>query len=43
VLKAVTPLFKKRASTRIVPFEITGAYGKATVGIDWKTDLSRLK
>src|SRR3984885_9508593 len=43
VLKAITPLFKKRSSMRIVPFEITGSYGKTTVGIDWKTDLARLK
>jgi hypothetical protein len=43
VLKAVTPLFKKRGHTRIVPFEITGSYGKAAVGIDWKKDLSRFK
>jgi hypothetical protein len=43
VLKAVTPLFKKRGSTRIVPFDITGAYGKTTVGIDWKKDLAHSK
>jgi hypothetical protein len=36
VLKAVTPLFKKEKSMRIVPFEITGAYGNTSVGIDWK-------
>jgi len=28
---------------RIVPFEITGSYGNTAVGIDWKTDLARLK
>jgi hypothetical protein len=43
VLKAITPLFKKSGSTRIVPFEITGAYGTTTVGIDWKHDLAHLK
>ena len=43
VLKAITPLFKKRGSTRIVPFEITGAYGTTRVGIDWKHDLAHLK
>jgi hypothetical protein len=43
VLKAITPLFKKRGSTRIVPFEITGSYGNTTVGIDWKKDLAHLK
>jgi hypothetical protein len=36
VLKAVTPLFKKEKSTRIIPFDITGAYGNTSVGIDWK-------
>jgi hypothetical protein len=41
VLKAITPLFKKRGSTRIVPFQITGSYGSTTVGIDWKKDLAR--
>jgi hypothetical protein len=43
VLKAVTPLFKKSGPTRIVPFEITGAYGTTTVGIDWKHNLAHLK
>jgi hypothetical protein len=43
VLKAITPLFKKRSSMRIIPFEITGSYGNTTVGIDWKKDLARLK
>ena len=42
VLKALTPVFfKKRGRTRIVPFQITGGYGNATVGIDWKKDLGR--
>jgi hypothetical protein len=42
VLKAITPVFfKKRGQTRIVPFQITGAYGTATVGIDWKNSLPR--
>jgi hypothetical protein len=36
VVKAITPLFKKEKSMRIVPFEITGAYGNTSVGIDWK-------
>jgi hypothetical protein len=40
VLKAITPLFKKRNSTRIVPFEITGSYDNTTLGIDWKYDLA---
>lgn len=40
VLKAVTPLFKKEGSMRIVPFKITGKYGNASVTIDWKKDLS---
>lgn len=43
VLKAVTPLFKKRNSVRIVPFQITGSHGKTSVSIDWKQDLSRAK
>jgi hypothetical protein len=41
VLKAITPLFRKRGHTRIVPFQITGHYGQTKVGIDWKRDLSR--
>ena len=42
VLKAITPVFfKKRGRTRIVPFQITGGYGNAKVGIDWKKDLGR--
>ena len=36
VLKAITPLFKKEKSARIIPFDITGAYGNTSVGIDWK-------
>jgi hypothetical protein len=36
VVKAITPLFKKQKSVRIVPFQITGAYGNTSVGIDWK-------
>jgi len=36
VVKAITPLFKKKKSVRIVPFQITGAYGNTSVGIDWK-------
>jgi hypothetical protein len=36
VLKAIIPLFKKEKSVRIVPFQITGAYGNTSVGIDWK-------
>jgi hypothetical protein len=40
VVKAVTPLFKKRDSIRIIPFDITGTYGKTSVTIDWKRDLS---
>ena len=43
VLKAITPMFKKRGDTRIVPFQITGSYGNTTVGIDWKKDLARVK
>ena len=41
VVKAITPLFKKRAKARIVPFEITGSYGTSKVSIDWKKSLSR--
>lgn len=40
VVKAITPLFKKRNSMRIVPFDITGTYGHTSVSIDWKRDLS---
>jgi hypothetical protein len=40
VLKAVTPLMKKKDSVRIVPFQITGAYGSTNVGIDWKKNLA---
>jgi hypothetical protein len=36
VVKAITPLFKKTKSVRIVPFQVTGAYGNTSVGIDWK-------
>ncbi|HEX3876972.1 MAG TPA: AsmA-like C-terminal region-containing protein [Bryobacteraceae bacterium] len=36
LLKVVTPLFKKRNHERIIPFDITGSYGDAKVGIDWK-------
>lgn len=35
VLKAITPLFKKKHSVRIVPFKIIGAYGDTSVTIDW--------
>ena len=40
LVKVITPLFRKRRSARLVPFQITGAYGKTSVGIDWKKDLS---
>jgi len=36
LVKIVTPLFRKRGTERIVPFQITGAHGQANVGIDWK-------
>ena len=36
LVKAITPLFKKEKSVRMVPFQITGAYGNTSVGIDWK-------
>lgn len=36
VVKAITPLFKKRDTIRIVPFQITGSYHNASVSIDWK-------
>ena len=36
LVKVVTPLFDKRGKERIVPFEITGAYGQTRVGLDWK-------
>jgi hypothetical protein len=41
ILKAVTPFFRKRKSVRVIPFEITGAYGNTSVGIDWKKGLLR--
>lgn len=34
ILKAITPFFKKKQSTRIVPFKITGAWGNSKVGLD---------
>jgi AsmA-like protein len=34
LVKAVTPLFKKRASAKIVPFKITGKYQHTTVSLD---------
>jgi hypothetical protein len=40
VLKAITPLFRKKNSMRIVPFDITGTYGHTAVSIDWKRDLA---
>lgn len=36
LVKAITPLLKKRGKERIVPFQITGAYGKTTVTLNWK-------
>ena len=39
VLKAVTPIFKKRGQVRMIPFQITGAYGDTSVTIDWKRAL----
>ena len=36
VMKAVTPLFRKKHSMRLVPFAITGAYGDTSVKVDWK-------
>jgi hypothetical protein len=42
MLKAITPLFKKRGPERIVPFTITGSYGHTTVDIDWKRRLAHL-
>ena len=39
LLKAITPLFKKQGKVRIIPFEISGAYGQAKVSIDWKRRL----
>jgi hypothetical protein len=43
VLKAVTPLFRKQRSARIVPFQITGTYGNESVGLDWKKGLLHSK
>jgi hypothetical protein len=34
LVKAITPLFKKRASAKIVPFKITGKYQHTTVSLD---------
>jgi hypothetical protein len=34
LVKAITPLFKKRASAKIVPFKITGKYQHTTVARD---------
>jgi hypothetical protein len=47
VLKAITPLFKKRATERIFPFEITGSYGNTTVAESigrraWRARSSRI-
>ncbi|HWC98878.1 MAG TPA: AsmA-like C-terminal region-containing protein [Candidatus Sulfopaludibacter sp.] len=36
VLKAVTPLLRKKHEERIIPFQITGSYGNTSVGIDLK-------
>ena len=43
LVKALTPVFRKEHSDRVVPFQITGAYGNAAVEIDWKRTLSRPK
>jgi hypothetical protein len=40
LVKALTPVFRKENSDRIVPFQITGAYRNAAVEIDWKKTLS---
>ncbi len=42
LVKAITPLFKKRENRRIVPFEITGAYGQTKVTVDWKRAIARI-
>lgn len=34
LVKVVTPLFKRRASTKVVPFKITGKYQHTTVSLD---------
>ena len=39
MLKAVTPLFRKKQSARIIPFQIRGTYGNESVGLDWKKGL----
>ena len=39
LLKSVTPLFRKKDSVRLIPFQITGAYGNTSIAIDWKKDL----
>jgi len=43
VLKAVTPLFRKKQRARIIPFQITGSYGHESVGLDWKQGLLHSK
>jgi hypothetical protein len=43
VIKALTPLFKKRGPVRIIPFSITGDYSHATLAIDWKKRLAQMK
>ncbi len=34
LVKAITPLFKKKAKAKIVPFKITGTYGHTSVALD---------
>jgi len=34
LIKAITPFFKKKPAGKVVPFQITGKYGAATIGLD---------
>ncbi len=34
LVKAITPLFKRKAKAKIVPFRITGTYGNTSVALD---------
>jgi hypothetical protein len=43
LLKVATPLFRKKRSARIIPFQITGTYGNESVGLDWKKGLLHSK
>ncbi len=44
LLKALTPFFKKQGKAKLVPFKITGTYGRADIGLDLgsKKEIERL-